>query len=318
MQARYNATIIYRTAFPYTSTLHTAYNIFALQAGRPTHTRTKMADYDSDNDSHACDPVLHGVTGDACGTCSATTVPLYDLSCHDSDDFYCRDCLTKAWYLAKDDVIRCPSCGEDCDFMPLQPIEQFKGISRNFVDHEAFDKIRQQPEIMNNLIAFTASEAIVFLNHVYTFYADQLLDPVELGALPTCMAQQSGNTLGDDLSKSPFYCAFAAEVSVAPKSMNAPAQLEELLLNVLNSVTTNFTKFKYDAQMYACGVDLSDDADVPWQATQSFQDVNNIKEHWIGIIKMWVDLLAWRPIERTAPGEGGAAERFRQPLPLKL
>jgi hypothetical protein len=276
-----------------------------------------MADYDSDNDSLAGDPVLHGVTGDACGTCSSTTVPLYDLSCHNSDDFYCRDCLTKTWYRAKDEVVRCPACRNDCDFMPLQPIEQFKGISRNFNDYEAFDRIREQPEVMNNLIAFTALEAIVFLQHVYTIYADQLLDHSELGALPTSyVLQHSANTLDSDLSNNVFYIVFAAKVGAALKSMTTPAQLEEALLNLLESATINFAKCKYGHLMYASGVDLRDDAAVLYQANHSFPDVNDIKENWAGIIKMWVDLLAWRHIERTAPAEGGAAERFRQPLQL--
>jgi hypothetical protein len=274
-----------------------------------------MADHDSDNDSHAGDPVLHGVTGDACGRCSSTTVPLYDLSCHDSDDFYCRDCLTKTWYLAKDEVVRCPACSKDCDFMPLQPIEHFKGISRNFVDFEAFDKIREQPEVMNNLIAFTATEAIVFLQHVYTLYADQLLNPSELGAAPdNHILQRSPNTLESDLSDNIFYNVFAAKVCATPKSITSPAQLEEDLLHKLDTTTVDFARFKYGPQMYAGGVDLFDDAAVLFQANQCFPDVNEIKENWVGIIKMWVDILAWRHIERTAPAEGGAAERFRQPL----
>jgi hypothetical protein len=275
-----------------------------------------MSDYDSDNDSHAGDPVLYGVTGDACGTCSATTVPLYDLSCHDSDDFYCRDCLTKAWYLAQDEVVCCPSCGEDCDFMPLQPIAQFKGISRNFVDAEAFDKIRQQPEVMNNLIAFSAAEAIVFLQNVYTLYADQLLDPAKLGAIPTYRPFQLANTLDEDLANNPFYCAFAAELTAAPKSMTSPVQLEDIMFKVLNSAVVSFAKLKYNDQLYSAGVDLHHDAAVLEHTTQSFDDINDIKDNWVGIIKMWLDLLAWRHIERTATVEGGAAERTRQPLIL--
>jgi hypothetical protein len=86
------------------------------------------------------------------------------------------------------------------------------------------------------------------------------------------------------------------------------------LLNKLDTATVNFTRFKYGPQMYASSVDLCDDAAVLFQANQSFPDVNEIKENWVGIIRMWVNILAWRHIERTVPAEGGAAERFRQPL----
>jgi hypothetical protein len=61
---------------------------------------------------------------------------------------------------------------------------------------------------------------------------------------------------------------------------------------------------------------LHHDAAVLEHTTQSFDDINDIKDNWVGIIKMWVDLLAWRHIERTATIEGGAAERTRQPLIL--
>jgi hypothetical protein len=279
----------------------------ALQAKHPIHKTTNMADMN---------PVLYGVTGDACGTCSATTVPLYDLLCHESDDFHCRDCLTKIWYLTQDEVVRCPSCGQDSTFKPLQPIAEFEGINRNFVDYEAFDKIRRQPEVMNNLIAFTASEAIVFLQHVYTLHADQLLDSAELGTIPSCRTFQLANTLDEDLLNNPFYCTLAAEISEAPKAMTTPTKLKDIMSGVLNSAVVQYTMLKHSNQLFEAGVDMDDDVAVLKHSTQNFEDVNSIKDNWVGIIKMWVDLLAWRHIERTAPAEDGAAERLRQPLAL--
>jgi DNA-directed RNA polymerase subunit RPC12/RpoP len=277
-----------------------------LQARKPVHKTTNMANMI---------PFLYGVTGDACGGCSATTVPLYDLPCHDSDDFHCRDCLTKVWYQAKDEVVRCPSCGQDCAFKPLQPITEFDGIDRNFVDYKAFDIIRQQPEVMNNLIAFTAPEAIVFLQHVYTLYADQLLDPAELGHIPSYRPFQLANTLNEELFNNPFYCGFATAISEAPKVMISPAKLEEIMSVVLNSAVVHYTMLKHSSQLHEAGIEMNDDLAV-LQHSQNFEDVNSIKDHWVGILKIWVDLLASRHIERTAPAESGAAERLREPLAL--
>jgi hypothetical protein len=47
-----------------------------------------------------------------------------------------------------------------------------------------------------------------------------------------------------------------------------------------------------------------------------YQDVKAVRDNWMEIIKMWVVMLAWRHLERTAPVEGGAAERFRTPVTL--
>jgi hypothetical protein len=305
----YTKSLVYftETAYDLNNNYQTTHGLPSLQAKQPIHTTSNMADMD---------PVLYGVTGDACGTCSATTIPLYDLPCHESDDFHCRDCLTKIWYLSQDEVVRCPSCGQDCAFKPLQPIAEFEGINRNFVDYEAFDKIRQQPEVMNNLIAFTAPEAIVFLQHVYTLYADQLLDPAELGAIPLDRPFQLASTLDDDLFNNPFYCAFAAEISEAPKAMTTLVKLEDIMLGVLSSAVVQYTMLKHSNQLYEAGVDMDDDVAVLKHSIQKFEDVNSIKDNWVGIVKMCVDLLAWRHIERTAPAEGGAAERLRQSLAL--
>ncbi|KAF1916526.1 hypothetical protein BDU57DRAFT_516695 [Ampelomyces quisqualis] len=259
-------------------------------------------------------PVLLGVTGDACGTCSSTIVPLYDLPCHDSDEFHCRDCLTKTWYTASDEVIRCPVCDDDCGFMRLQNIIEFKGISRYFVDYEGFDMIRQQSEIQNNLIGFTDSEAAIFLRHTYEYYLDQLMYPDELGGVPSELTENAADPTVESLKRNPFFCTFVQEVLAVPKMMIAPSQLEKHFLEMLDSVTANFTRQKHGAQMRANGVDLRSDDAVLLQAKHIYSEINGIMDNWVGIIKMWVDLLAWRHIERTGPAEGGAAERFRKPL----
>jgi hypothetical protein len=272
----------------------------------PLITRTidqifKIMEYDPENY-----PVLHGVTGDACGTCSSTTVPLYDLPCHDSDDFHCRDCLTKTWHTATDQVIRCPVCGDDAGFKRLQNILQFKGISRYFLDYVGLDMIRQQPEIQNNLIGFTDSEAAIFLRHTYEYYLDQLMYPDELGGVPSELTEDASDPAAESLKRNPFFCAFVREVLAVPKMMIAPSQLVKHFLDILDGVTATFTRQEHGAQMRANGVDLQSDHAVLLQAKHIYGEISSIT--------MWVDLLAWRHIERTAPAEGGAAKRFRQPL----
>jgi hypothetical protein len=264
-----------------------------------------MGDHFDDSDI----PVLLGVTGDACGACSATTVPLYDLPCHDSDDFYCRNCLTTTWCFDTDEVVRCPACHKDCGFAPLPPVEGFNGIARDFVDREALNTIRQQPEIQNNLIAFTAAEGLVLLQRTYDYYLDQLLDPVELGGLPSYMADTSDVSLATN----PYYSALVAQITML---VATPGDLEEDFLEIIKSITINDVKFKYSVEMDTAGVDLADKEAVFWQAIHTFPDIGNVFENWEGIIKMWVDLLAWRHIERVAPAEGGSAERFREPLSM--
>lgn len=274
----------------------------------PTITSTTSA-YESDTDSHSGDPALLGLTGDACGSCKSTEVPLYDLSCHDSDDFYCRDCLTKTWYNAQDEVVHCPSCSKDCDFMPVKDIEEFRGISRNFHQDEAFDKIRQQPKIMNNLIGFTAREAAVFLQHAYSHVEDQILDPVELGGLPSSYIQSTVNTAIESFATNPFFGHLVQQVTAVPKMMTAPLQLEEDLLKELNHIIIDLAKQRFGNQI----ADWNDEA-VLEQVLVGDEQAKSVRENWI--IKIWVDLLAWRHIERTAPAEGGAAERRRAPIDL--
>jgi hypothetical protein len=108
-------------------------------------------------------PQLMEVTGDNCASCGSLSVPLYDLSCHESDEFHCRDCLTKSFYSDADEVVRCPhpTCRQPAGFQPLDLREYGLHLNNDFYDEQRIDKIREQPEVMNNLIAFTRDEAEV-------------------------------------------------------------------------------------------------------------------------------------------------------------
>lgn len=269
-----------------------------------------MTGYDSKSDYHSGEPVLIGITGDPCGTCSSTNIPLYDLSCHNSDDFYCRDCLTKMWNMANDEVVRCPSCSNNCSFLPLQRIEDFDGISHEFLEFQAFEKIREQPEVMNNLIAFTAAEAVTFLDVTYSYFDDQILNSVELGGLPSYLSDGTHEIF----TTNPYYMALKEELTSVPKMMATPLELEDDLMLVLNNMIVRDTRFKHADHLEMRNIDLQNDAAILWEATNTFQDMNTIWENWVGMIRMRVDLLAWRHLERVASVEGGAAERTREPL----
>jgi len=271
-----------------------------------------MTAYNSNPDFHAGEPLLIGVTGDACGTCSSTSIPLYDLSCHNSDDFYCRDCLTKMWNMASDETVRCPACSNNCSFLPLQRIEDFDGISHDFLEFQAFEKIREQHEVMNNLIAFTAAEAVTFLDVTYGYFDDQILNSVELGGLPSYLSDGTHEIF----SANPYYMALKGELTSVQKMMATPLELEDDLMLVLNNTIVRDTRFKYADHLEMHDIDLQNDEAILWEAINTFQDMNTVRENWVGMIRMWVDLLAWRHLERVASVEGGAAERTREPLSL--
>jgi hypothetical protein len=288
-------------------------------ASTPTIPRPTMSEYDlnSDNDSHGRVPVLYGTTGDACGTCSSTTVPLYDLSCHESDDFYCCDCLTKTWYVAANDLVPCPACCQDCNFMPLQPIEEWHGLNRHFRDREQLGKMRQQPDVMNNLMGFTADEAAVFLEQLYVLVEEQITDPVLLGNSPYYQVPETGSTTAT-LIKNPFYGRLIDQLVHVPKMMTSPLELEEDLIELLKHIVVDFTKYKHGYSLHVSGVDVDDDDDVLHQAITKYPDINEMRDNWIGIIRLWVEMLACRHLERLAPAEGGAAERSRRPSVLEI
>jgi hypothetical protein len=201
--------------------------------------------------------------------------------------------------------------------MPLKSLDEWSGISRDFRDNEAIDKMRAQPEVMNNMIGFTAREAVVSLEQVYNLVADQILDHVELGGLPSYQAQATGST-SEQLASNPFYSGLIAQVAAVPKMTTTPLQLEEDLITLLDGLTVSFAKSKYSFHMDVDGIDLNDDNQVLEHATTNFPDIKGVQDNWTGIVKLWVEMLAWRHLERVAPAEGGAAERIRCPSNLAM
>jgi hypothetical protein len=138
--------------------------------------------------------------------------------------------------------------------MPLQDIQDFAGISRECIELEAFDKIREQPEVMTNLITFTADEAAIFLQVTYDYYADQLLDPTELGG----MASYISDSAQKSFAANPYYRALYNEVTTVSKMMTTPFDLEEDLLQTLRMATIGNALHKYGNQLDASGVDVED------------------------------------------------------------
>jgi hypothetical protein len=183
-------------------------------------------------------PQLMGVTGDNCASCGSLSVPLYDLHCHQSDEFHCHDCLTKSFYADSDEVVRCPhpTCRQPAGFQPLDLLEYGLHLNNDFYDEQRIDKIRKQPEVMNNLIAFTKEEAEVTLQHIYGFVKDQLMDPVVLGGVPGHITAYSKNSLQAGFDVNIFVGGFLAEMKAAPKQMTAPYELDEDLSALLNKV----------------------------------------------------------------------------------
>lgn len=265
--------------------------------------------YDDAPDAES--PQLMGILPFNCATCNASTIPLYELSCHDSDDFHCRDCLTKKWYYATDEIVRCPHshCGRDCGFMLLAPFGQSLHLSHNFFDIERVDKIRQQPEIMNNLIGFTNEEAGVVLQHVYSLFEDQILDPSALGGMSGDVTQYAENSLQSNLNSNPFFAALISEVKAAPKMMTTPLELEEDLNNVLTRQIYRYAIEHYGSELARWGIDLTHQNTVLEAALANHKPIKDLNDCWHEIIQKFVDLLAWRHLERVAPPEGSAAER---------
>jgi hypothetical protein len=92
-----------------------------------------------------------------------------------------------------------------------------------------------------------------------------------------------------------------------------PLQLEEDLFGLLEHIVVDFTKYKHGYNLDISGVDVDNDDDVLHQAITKFLDINEMRDNWIGIIRLWVEMLTWRHLERVAPAEGGGAERSRRP-----
>jgi hypothetical protein len=251
-------------------------------------------------------PQLMGVTGDSCVSCGSLSVPLYDLPCHESDDFLCRDCLTKTFYNASDEIVRCPhsSCPQPAGFKPLDLLEYGLHLNNDFYDEQRIDKIREQPEVMNNLIAYTREEAEVTLQHIHGMVEDLLMDPVALGGVPGYVTAGAHNSLQAGFDLNPFVWGFLAEMKAAPKQMTTPYVLDEDLSAVLSKLLHQYAWIHHGNELTIRGVDMADEEVVLRAALEDHKPINKIKENWELIIKKWVELLVWRHLERLAPPEG--------------
>jgi hypothetical protein len=254
-------------------------------------------------------PQLMGVTGDSCAPCGSLHVPLYNLPCHESDDIHCRDCLTKTFYKDRDDFVRCPhpSCGRPAGFKPLDLLEHGLHLNNDFYDEQCIDKIREQPEVMNNLIAFTREEAEVTLQHIYSLVEDQSMDPIALGGIPGWITAGAQNSLQASFDSNLFVGGFLSDMKEARKQMTTPYELDEDLTAVLNNILLQHARRYHGDELAMRVIDMEDGEAV---LAASLDDINEIKENWELIISKWVELLTWRHLERLAPPEGGAVERM--------
>jgi hypothetical protein len=163
---------------------------------------------------------------------------------------------------------------------------------------------------MNNLIAFTRGEAEVTLQHIYNMVENQLMDPVVLGGVPGHITAGAQNSLQAGFNFNPFIGGLLDQMKAAPKQMTTPYELDEALNALLNELLHQDAQIRYGNALAFWGVDAANEEAVLHAALENYRPTNEIKENWELITKKWVELLAWRHLERLAPPEGGAAERM--------
>jgi hypothetical protein len=139
---------------------------------------------------------------------------------------------------------------------------------------------------------------------------DQLLDPAVLGGAPGHIITGAQNSLQAGFEFNIFVGGFLAEMKAAPKQMTTPDELDEDLSALLNKLLHQYIQIYQGDELITRGVDIADEETVLRAALETYLSINEIKENWELIIKKWVELLAWRHLERLAPPEGGAAERM--------
>lgn len=100
-------------------------------------------------------------------------------------------------------------------------------------------------------------------------------------------------------------------MTVAPKLMSSPYEFEEDLNKVLSRLLYAYANQCYGNELSRWGVDMNHEEAVLDAALENYRPVKDIQGYWEEIIKKWVDLLAWRHLERLASPEGAAAERQR-------
>ncbi|KAF1833854.1 hypothetical protein BDW02DRAFT_598692 [Decorospora gaudefroyi] len=211
----------------------------------------------------------------------------------DDDDFHCRNCLTKTFHVANDDVVRCPhpSCGRPVGFLPLTSLAQEQIVAtvsvfgtpqglrpdNDFFNRECIDKIREQPEVMNNLIAFTSEEAKMILYHICVL-EDQVMDPVALGGVPGYMTAEAHNSLQAGFSLNDFVCGLLTEMQT-PKLITTPLELEEDLGTLFSKLLHRYTLAYHQDKLARWGIDLSDEDAVLSAALENYKPISELKEN---------------------------------------
>ncbi|KAF2247503.1 hypothetical protein BU26DRAFT_566476 [Trematosphaeria pertusa] len=267
-------------------------------------------------------PVCVGITGDICISCKQTvydtkcgdpeapaTAPLYDLSCHSSDEFQCCNCLTKAWFNSAGDAVPCPwkFCRRDAGFAQLPNIHTIN------VDQELVEKtelLRLDKKTAENLIGIDAGDARVFLTQVYNFFEDHVLDPTALGGLPGQVTEALENSAIASLASNPFfqglYNHFPWDDMSPRKYMLTPMELERDLLKILEQRLRNHVMENYGVALSSIGMclDTEDGLKAATEmAKEQFVPVTTIYENWRSIVQTLVSVLCWRHLERLAGAE---------------
>lgn len=191
--------------------------------------------------------------------------------------------------------------------MTLSPFAQALHLNTRSYDIECVGKVRNQSEVMNNLIGFTRDEAMAALQHVYSIFEDQILDPVAFGGAPGYITAGAQDSFGANVSLNPFYNNLLKELTSIPKMMTTPLELEEDLNIVLTRLLHSHTMRYYEAVLAMSGVDMTDEEAIVEAAIAKYSQVRDIKDNWTDIIQKWVELLTWRHLERLAPTKGSAA-----------
>ncbi|KAH9862871.1 hypothetical protein J1614_010964 [Plenodomus biglobosus] len=254
-------------------------------------------------------PQLMGIVPSNCGSCDSADAPQYKLYCHAGSKLYCRNCLTKTWYASNDEMFRCPHlpCHKVCGFQPLRPLCQTLHLDRSFYEIECIEDIRNQPEVMNNLIGFTRDEAIITLQQIYGMFEDQIMDPVALGGVPGHITADARDSFAANVSLNPFYKSLLNELTSVPKMMTTPLELEEDLGVALTRLLYVYARRHHETESAMWGVSLADQEAVVEAAVAKHSFFRDLKDNWTDIIHNWVELLTWCYLKRTAAPEEGSS-----------
>lgn len=160
---------------------------------------------------------------------------------------------------------------------------------------------------MNNSIGFTRDEASVTLQHVYSMFEDQILDPVPLGGIPSHITQNADSTFNASILSNPFYRNLLKKLAAPSKTMTTPSDLEEGLNVLLTRSLYTYTITHLQPDFAAWGIAPDNEVAVLDVALVKYSLVREIKENWTEIIQKWVGLLTWRHLQRLSAPAGGVA-----------